>query len=526
MGARTGKQYIESMQEKSKGMEVYLNGERVRDVTQEPLFIGPMNSIAEQYDLQHDERYHDILTYESPTSGERVPSSFIIPKSKEDLIKKRQTFKLRTDHSFGFMGRAPDFMNSLVTGWAIAKDIFSTRGEMFGENAQNYYEYCRENDLFLTHVLITPQVDRSKPSSEQEDPYIHLGRVRETSEGIIVRGAKMVGTFAPLTEEIYVLPFGGVAPGDHLYATVFAIPTNTPGLKFICRETVAPIPRSRYDHPLSSRFEEMDALAVFDDVLVPWNRVIVDGGPGSDELINHTMRAYAGSAAVQIASRMLSQMEFLTGVAMKVADAVGIDGFLHVQEKLGEMISHLEVGKSVYYGSEAMAYPDEKGIWQPGGLGLRSFHLQSMKIYRRMVEIIQTLAAGGFFSVPTEADMANPEIRPMIDKYLRGKPGVSAEEKVRIFKLAWDVTGEAFAQRMQQYVHYFSGDPIRLTAAMYLGYDKSELYEMVARAIDADSHSIIPVSPTHPGVPSALTKNINPSLRHTYPESTQPKRSG
>lgn len=513
------------MRQKSKGMEVYLNGKRVQDVTQEPIFIGPLQSIAEQYDLQHDKRYRDILTYDSPTSGEKVPTSFMIPRSKEDLIKKRQAFKLRTDHSFGFMGRAPDFMNSLVTGWAISKEIFSTRGAKFGENAQNYYEYCRENDLFLTHVLITPQIDRSKPSSEQEDPYIHLGRVRETKDGIIVRGAKMVGTFAPLTEEIYVLPFGGVAPGDHLYATVFAIPTDTPGLKFICRETVSPVPRTRYDHPLSSRFEEMDALAVFEDVLVPWDRILVDGSPGSDELINHTLRAYAGSAAVQIASRMLSQMEFLTGVAMRVADAVGIDGFLHVQEKLGEMISYLEVGKSVYYGSEAMAFADENGIWQPGGLGLRSFHLQSMKIYRRMVEIIQILAGGGFFSVPTEADMANPEIRPMIDKYLRGKPGISADEKVRLFKLAWDVTGEAFAQRMQQYVHYFSGDPIRLTAATYLAYDKTSLYSMVDRAMLGDSQTDIPISPLNPGIPANLSPNPNPLLRHTYPESAPSKQS-
>ena len=134
------------MRQKSKGMEVYLNGKRVQDVTQEPIFIGPLQSIAEQYDLQHDKRYRDILTYDSPTSGEKVPTSFMIPRSKEDLIKKRQAFKLRTDHSFGFMGRAPDFMNSLVTGWAISKEIFSTRGAKFGENAQNYYEYCREND--------------------------------------------------------------------------------------------------------------------------------------------------------------------------------------------------------------------------------------------------------------------------------------------------------------------------------------------------------------------------------------------
>ena len=526
MPIRTGQQYIDSMRRKAKGMEVYLNGKRVKDVTKEPLFQGPMQSIAEQYDMQHDPAYRDVLTYTSPTTGDPVATSFMIPHSAEELTKKRQAFKLRADHNFGFMGRAPDFMNCLVTGWAMGKQGFAQRGEQFGENAQAYYEYCRENDLFLTHVLITPQVDRSKPSSEQEDPFIHLGRVGETDEGIIVRGAKMVGTFAPLTEEIYVIPFGGVTPGDHAYATVFAIPTDTPGLKFICRETVAPLPRSRFDHPLSSRFEEMDALAVFEDVLVPWDRVIVDGGPGSDQLVNQTMRGYASAAAVQTASRMLSQMEFLTGVAMKLADAVGIDGFLHVQEKLGEMISYLEVGKGVYYGADAMAYEGPDGVWNPGGFGLRAFHLQTMRIYRRMVEIIQTLAAGGFFSVPTEADMKNPEIRPMIDKYLRGKPGVSAEERIKLFKLAWDITGESFAQRMQQYVHFYSGDPIRLTAGTYLAYDKEPLFEMVERALGNRDDVPIPISPTHPGVPSAPPPAPNDRLTHTYPAASQPRRSG
>ena len=121
--------------------------------------------------------------------------------------------------------------------------------------------------------------------------------------------------------------------------------------------------------------------------------------------------------------------------------------------------------------------------------------------------------------------MNNPEIRPMIDKYLRGKPGVSAEEKVRLFKLAWDVTGEAFAQRMQQYVHFFSGDPIRLTAAMYLSYNKTPLFEMVDRAIYGNPETPIPISPSNFGSPPSLPQTNNLSLRHTYPESTQPKRS-
>ena len=142
-----------------------------------------------------------------------MSTSFLVPYTREDLVKKRQHFKLRADHNFGFMGRGPDFMNQFVTGWHLMADRFARGGARFGENATRYYEYIRERDLFLTHMLINPQIDRSKTSAQQEDPFLHLGRVRETPDGIVVRGAKMLGTMAPITEEVAVIPFGGVPPG-------------------------------------------------------------------------------------------------------------------------------------------------------------------------------------------------------------------------------------------------------------------------------------------------------------------------
>jgi aromatic ring hydroxylase len=163
-------------------------------------------------------------------------------------VKKRQHFKLRADHNFGFMGRSPDFMNQFVTGWHLMADRFARAGARYGDNATRYYEHVREHDLFLTHMLINPQVDRSKTSAEQEDPYLHLGRVRETSGGIIVRGAKMLGTMAPITEEVAVIPFGGVAPGDDAYALDFGSADETPGphLHLPGRRCRC---RARFDHP-------------------------------------------------------------------------------------------------------------------------------------------------------------------------------------------------------------------------------------------------------------------------------------
>jgi anthranilate 3-monooxygenase (FAD) / 4-hydroxyphenylacetate 3-monooxygenase len=519
MTARSGRQYIESL--KRVQPCVYLNGRRVEDVTAEPLFQAAMQAVAEQYDMQAMPEYREVMTYRSPQSGDPVSRSYMIPTSKEDLVLMRKHFKLRTDHNFGFMGRAPDFMNAFVTGLHLVRERFATAGERYAENATRYYEYVRENDLFLTHMLINPQIDRSKTSAQQEDPFLHLGKVGETSEGIVVRGAKMLGTMAPLTEEVLVLPFGGVAPGDDAYALVFAIPNNTPGLKYICREAVAPVPRSRFDHPLSSRFEEMDCIAIFEDVLVPWDRVFVDGRPGSREIVNVIGLERAALTGLQVEARMISQMEFFCGLAMRLADAIGITEFLHVQEKLGEMLTHLEVAKAVYYGAEAMATERENGVWLPPPLGLRAFHFQTPKIYARFVEIVQILAGGGFFYAPTEADLANPEIRPAIDKYVRGRPGISAEERIALFKLAWDATGEGFGQRLQQYVRFYTGDPIRLTAGFYAGYDKQPLLDIVERALGHRPDLEIPISPDNPGVPS--TYRPPPGVMSgAYPASSHP----
>src|SRR5262245_33499462 len=523
MPARSGAAYVESL--KKNQPVVYLAGRRVADVTEEPLFQAPMRSIAEQYDMQLDPAYRDIMMYTSPTTGDPVSTSFLVPYSREELVKKRKHFKLRADHNFGFMGRAPDFMNQFVTGWHLMADRFARGGGRFGENATRYYEYVRERDLFLTHMLINPQIDRSKTSAQQEDPYLHLGRVRETADGVIVRGAKMLGTMAPITEEVAVIPFGGVPPGDDAYALAFAIPAATPGLTFICRETVSPLPRSRFDHPLSSRFEEMDCIAVFEDVLVPWDRVMVDGSPGSAEIINTMGADYGALINLQTAARMLSQLEFFCGLGMKVADAIGITGFLHVQEKLGEMLSHMEVARAVFYGSEAMAQRLPSGVWVPAGTGLRAFHLQTGKIYSRFVEIVQTLAAGGFFYAPTEADLANPELRPLIDKYVRGRAGIDAEERIALFKLAWDVTGESFAQRMAQYVRFYSGDPIRLTAGFYAQYDKRQLFEIVERALGHRDSEPIPISPDNPGAPIPYQPGVR-GMAGTYAATSLPTTPG
>src|SRR5579864_380127 len=521
MPARTGHDYLQSLARMKP--RIFLHGGRVADVRGEMAFQGALQSMAELYDLQHDPRFREFMLYSSPTTGDPVHVGFQPATSRAVLVAKRKAFKLRTDYTFGFMGRTMDFMNQMVTNMYLDRARFGLRGQQFADNVARYYEHVRDNDLFLTHALINPQIDRSRTSAEQEDAFLHLGKVRDTSDGIIVRGAKMLATMAPIAEEILCFPFGaGVAEGDDAYAVAFAIPLDTPGLELVCRESVASPPSSRFDHPLSSRFEEMDCIVVFNDVLIPWDRVFIDGGPGSRAVANAAGGGMGITGGVQTAARMLSQMEFFCGLAMKLADTIAITGFVHVQEKLGEMLSHLEVARSVFYGSEAMAFEGPDGLWSNAPLGQGAFHLQTMRIYRRFVEIVQLLGGGGFFYAPTEADFSNPESRTLIDKYARGRAGVSAEERVRLFKLAWDATGSSFGQRMQQYVTYYSGDPIRLTAAYYVGYDKDPVLDLVGRALGDTDSAHLPISPDDPGVPPPRREPRDPhAISAQYPTSSQ-----
>lgn len=517
MGARTGGDYLKSLREHQP--HVYLNGERIVDIPNHPAFAGPVRTIMAQYDLQHAPEFRDFCLYKSPTSGDPVSASFMMPRSREDIVKRRRHFKARADHNFGLMGRAPDFMNTLVTSWALNASQYAAFKPEAGERAKRYYEFVRENDLFLTHVLINPQVDRSKTSANQEDPFLHLGRVRETKDGLIVRGAKMLGTMAPLTEEMLVQPFGGVAPGDDAYGLVFSLPNDAPGLRFICREPINDGSRKHFDHPLSTRFEEMDCVAIFDDVLVPWDRILVDGSEGSGAFINKIAPDPRGGTIIQTSSRLLASMELLCGVATKLADSIGVTQFLHIQEKLGEMLSELEIMRTCYYASDAMATEGPDGIWGAYAAGLGAMHLRAGAIHRRYLEIVHALAGGGFFYAPMGADFENPETRGDIDKFVRGRPGVDAEERVRLFKLAWELSGDAFGQRVRQYVHFYSGDPIRNIAGFYLGYDKNPLWQTVERALGGEG---APQNPPSIGPVAPPTRPRADSLTGTYPANSHP----
>ena len=355
----------------------------------------------------------------------------------------------------------------------------------FAANIQNYYEYVRENDLLLTHTLINPQVNRGVGPSKQPDPYIAARLVEKTPAGVVIRGGRMLATM-PLADEILVFPSTVVRTGqdDIPYAMAFALPMSTKGLKVICRESFAAA--SRYDHPLASRFDEQDAVVVFDDVLVPWNRVFVLEDPERANKVNEATQAIVFMSH-QSTVREIAKAKFVLGLVTLVAETIGVDQFPHVQEKIARVIMALETMKALLSSSESKGRINEWGIFAPDYTPLNTARNLWPRIAPSLVSVIKQIGASGLIAIPPEAIMNSP-IRHDVDKYYQAKLA-NADERLRLFKLAWDVVGSSFGGRQELYERFFFGDPVRMASAYYSWYDKEPYKERVRQLLHWEDKS-------------------------------------
>jgi 4-hydroxyphenylacetate 3-monooxygenase len=476
MGARRGSEYLRGLRD---DREVWLGGERVRDVTAHAGLRRGAESVAALYDMQHDPQRAGVMTYASPTSGEPVGRSFEPPRTADDLRARRAMMRAWASETFGMMGRSPDFLNVMMMLFAARRDVFDRGGRRFGDNVCRYYEHVREGDRCLSHTLLNPQVDRSRTASQQADPGVSLRKVGESDRGIIVRGARMLATLAPLADEITVFPYTRLGQAEDDYALVFAIPVATPGLRLLCRESFDR-GGSAVDHPLGARFEEMDAVVIFDDVLVPWERVFVNANA---KLYNSLMPSLGtmAHAGYQVAVRTEAKCELVLGLAERIVRAIGIGEFLHVQEKMGELVTYLDTVRACLDASEAQAKMGPGDILYPAEGPLHAVKNLFPRWYPRMVEILQLLGAGGLMMVPPESALDGP-MGDVIAKYYAGTD-CAARERIRLFRAAWELSGEAIGSRQVLYERFFGGDPIRNLAARYRMSDLTACVQHVARLL-------------------------------------------
>ncbi len=446
MPARTGEAYITGLRERAA--EVYICGERVKDVTTHPAFRNGVRSIASLYDMQHDPALQEAMTYLSPTTGDRVGLSFLIPRTAQDLERRHTMMAHWARATCGMTGRSPDFMNVAITSMAAASDYCAQNRPEFKQHIEQYYEYIREHDLVLTHTLVNMQRHRSPMATPLEDRTdVALGVVRETASGIVVRGPRVLATLGPLADEIAVYPARNhQLPKDAQgrYSFAFAIPCNTPGLKFLCRESLD-LGRSHFDHPLGSRFEEMDAIVFFEDVLVPWERVFL---LGDVELCNNWAEATNRNAHTgqQVVTKQVVKAEFMLGLANLMVQTLGSGQLPHVQQMIARA--------------------------------------QFIRTYPKMAEILHLLGSSSLMALPTEADLHGP-LAPEIHRYLETDTA-SAAERVRLFRLAWDTCCSAFATRQVLYERWFGGDSFRNAIILSNLYDREPMTQWVREFLEQE----------------------------------------
>ncbi len=482
MPARTGAQYLAGL--RSRPSEVWLRGERVGDVTSHPGLASGARAIAALYDLQSDPAHRDMMTFSDPQTGDTQGLSFIIPRTQQDLVRRREMMLAWARNTCGMMGRSPDFMNVTFSCWAGAADYFARGKPEFGENMRRYHRYIAENDLVLTHALINLQRSRNVSGMFNLQEGTALQVVKESSAGLVVRGARVLATLGPLADEIAVY---SPRLAQHLdqyspFVLNFAIPCDTPGLRFLCRDSFDE-GKSHFDHPLGSRFEEMDSIVFFDDVLVPWERVFIHGDVG---LLNGTASVTRSSAhsAHQGCAKNLAKCELVLGVALLMTQTLGTAHLPHSEERIGELVMYTELMRACMRAAEADAALDEFGVMCPAPMAAEVTRNLFMTAYPRMAEILHLLGSSSLMALPTEADMTGP-LAGQINQYLATDES-SALDRVKLFHLAWDIACSSFGNRQVLYERFFASDPLTRAKALASMYPKQQVTDRVLDFLGRD----------------------------------------
>ncbi|UGY94317.1 4-hydroxyphenylacetate 3-hydroxylase family protein [Streptomyces gobiensis] len=447
----TGEEYLDSLRD---GREIYIYGERVEDVTTHPGFRNSARSIARLYDALHEPEAEGVLRVPTETgNGGFTHPFFKTARSAEDLVVARDAIVSWQRLVYGWMGRTPDYKASFLGTLGANADFY---GE-YRENALRWYKYAQERVPYFSHAIVHPPIDRDKPADETADVCVHVED--ETDAGLIVSGAKVVATGSALTNANFVAHYG-LPLRDKRFGVVFTVPMDAPGLKLFCRasyEMAAAVMGSPFDYPLSSRLDENDAIMVLDRVLVPWEDVFMYNAEAANAFANGS--GFVDRFTFHGCTRLAVKLDFIAGCAMKAVEMTGTASFRGVQAQIGEILNW----RDLFWGlSDAMAkspLPWVGDAVQPNvryGMAYRTF----MGVgYPRIKEILQqTLGSGLIYLNSHASDWQNQDMRPYLDKYLRGSQGIPAIDRVKLLKLLWDAVGTEFGGRHELYERNYGGD--------------------------------------------------------------------
>src|SRR5689334_23613998 len=457
----TGAEYLASLRD---GREVYIYGERVEDVTTHPAFRNAARSIARLYDALHDAKSRAALTSATDTgSGGFTHKFFRAARSREELIGQRDAIAHWARMSYGWMGRSPDYKAALMNTLGANHAFYGK----FSANAQAWYRRTQENVLFMNHAIVNPPVDRAKAPEQVKDIFITIQK--ETDAGIYVSGAKVVATASAITHYNFLGQNAAMPVHDTDLAVMFIAPMNAPGVKLLCRtsyEMMASVMGTPFDYPLSSRLDENDAIFVFDNVLIPWEDVLLYRDLERLKVF-FPQSGFLAGYQFQGCTRLAVKLDFLVGVLAKALHAAGSDEFRGNQALLGEVIAWRNLFWAL---TDAMAMnptPWVNGAVLPNVQSGSSYRVFAGDAYGRVKEIVDKIVASSLIYLPSSAkDFKNPTIDRYLARYVRGSYGIEYKDRIKIMKLLWDAIGTEFGGRHELYERNYAGnhEDIRIQA--------------------------------------------------------------
>jgi 4-hydroxyphenylacetate 3-monooxygenase len=452
---KTGAEHLESIRD---GRIVYLGKERIDDVTTHPAFKNAAQTIASLYDFKAAPENREKMSYEA--DGGRHSLWFLQPRSRDDLERRRRAHKQIADLTYGMLGRSMDHVSSFVTGMAMMPEVFEAGGAGYGDNMVNYYRHMRDNDLYAAYAVIPPQAARNPEFYEQQSlPIPTLRVVREDDDGVVLDGMKMLATGGIFSNDLWIGNLIPLAPSQKKEAITCAVPVGTPGVTLWSRQSLERNAHNEFDSPLSYRFDETDAMVMCRNVKVPWEKVFVKDDPVlARNIYIDTPGHCFGNHQANV--RFLSKLQLIVGLASRVTQSSGADQIPAVRETLGRLAAF-----EATLGGLIAGQVQDLEHWPGGDEGYVCFNRRYMyaalnwctENHSSIIDILRELCGGGVFQMPASVDvMLDDNLRDEFQQYW-STPQLEAVDRVKLFKLAWDMVGSEFAGRHQQYEKFYAG---------------------------------------------------------------------
>ena len=436
MTIKTKEEYIESLRELD--LEVYLFGERVENPVDHPIIKPSMNSVAATYDLANKPEYEDLMTATSHLTGEKINRFTHIHQSTEDLVKKVKMQRLLGQKTASCFQRCVgmDAINALeIVTYEIDQEMDTDYHDRFEE----YLKYCQKEDLTMDGAMTDPKGDRSKRPHQQEDPDLYLHIVDQDEEGITVKGAKVHQTGALNSHEIIVMPTIAMKEEDSEYAVSFSIESDAEGVFYIYgRQSCDARKLEGGDIDVgNANYGGQEALMIFDDVFIPWERVFMCG---EYQFAGRLVELFAGYHRQSYGGCKVGVGDVLIGAAANMAEYNGVAGASHIKDKLTEMIHLNETLYSSGIACSAEGCESSSGTYVIDLLLANICKQNVTRFPYDIARIAEDLAGGLMVTMPSEKDYRDPELGQYIEKYLKGKDDIPTEHRMRMLRLIENIT--------------------------------------------------------------------------------------